>query len=452
MKRILSSLTFLLGLSVALPAIAEKTAIDGIVAVVNDEVITARELNLRVDQYSAQLKKQGTEAPPRDVFARQLLDRMVYERVQQQYARETSVRIDDASVERALARIAENNKLTLETFREQLAKDGIVWERFREDIRNEMTLSRLREREVDSRVVVAEPEVDAFLAAHANASNQEVQVAHILLRAPESATPAQWEKLRDKAESLRARLAAGEDFAKLAAASSDAPDALAGGNLGWRKPDRLPTLYADAIRQLAPGALSQVLRSPAGLHIVKLIDQRGGEASGPVEIQKTHVRHILIKTSDSVSDAEARQRLEQIRERIVKGADFAEQAKRFSADGSAPKGGDLGWIAPGDTVPDFEKAMDALKPGELSAPVQSPFGWHLIRVDERRTEDVANDRRRQQARAALRERKSEEAYEEFVRQLRDKAFVEFRGAYADADLTQPATKAAAQPTAEPAKK
>lgn len=450
MKRTLSSLPLLIGLALCLPAQAEKISIDGVVAVVNDEVITSRELALRIDQYSAQLKKQGTELPPRDVFARQLLDRMVYERVQQQFARETSVRVDDASVERALVRIAENNKLPLDEFKARLAKDGVVWDTFREDIRNEMTISRLREREVDSRVVVTEPEVDAFLAAHANAGNQEVQVAHILLRAPESATPAQWEKLMQKAESLRARLAAGEDFGKLAASASDAPDALTGGNLGWRKPDRLPTLYADAIRSLAPGALSAVLRSPAGLHIVKLIDQRGGEASGPVEVQKTRVRHILIKTSDTVSDSEARQRLEQIRERIVKGADFAEQAKRFSADGSAPKGGELGWIAPGDTVPQFEKAMDALKPGEISAAVQSPFGWHLIQVEERRTEDVANDRRRQQARSALRERKSDEAYEEFVRQLRDKAFVELRGAYADADSTPPATKAAVP--AAPAKK
>lgn len=443
MKRILPSLVLVFGF--ALPAYAAKTSVDGIVAVVNDEVITLRELNLRVNQYSAQLKKQGTEAPSREIFARQLLDRMVYEKVQMQFARETSVRIDDATVERALLRIAENNKLPLEKFREALAKDGIAWERFREDIRNEMTLSRLREREVESRVVVTDAEVDAFLAAHAASTNQEVQVAHILLRAPESATPAQWEKLMQKAESLLGRLRSGEDFAKLAAASSDSSDALAGGNLGWRKPDRLPTLYSDAIRSLTPGSLAPVLRSPAGLHIVKLIDVRGGQASGPQEVQKTHVSHILIKTSDTISDAEARQRLEQIRTRILKGSAFADQAKRFSADGSAAKGGDLGWIGPGDTVPDFEKAMDALKPGDVSEPVQSPFGWHLIRVEERRTEDVSNERRRQQARAALRDRKSDETYEEFVRQLRDKAFVEFRGTYADADSTKPLPgKAAAE--------
>jgi peptidyl-prolyl cis-trans isomerase SurA len=237
-------------------------------------------------------------------------------------------------------------------------------------------------------------------------------------------------KLGIKAEQILEQARAGEDFSKLAAANSDAPDALSGGNLGWRTPDRLPTLYADAIRVLRPGGLTPVLRSPAGLHIVKLIDERGVAASGPEEVQKTHTRHILIKTSDSMSDSEARQRLEEIRKRIVGGADFGEQAKRFSSDGSAPKGGDLGWIAPNDTVPEFERAMNALEVNEISEPIQSPFGWHLIQVLERKTEDVSGDRKKFQARTALRDRKSDEAYEEFVRQLRDRAFVEIRAPYA----------------------
>lgn len=409
---------------------ATKT-LDGIVAVVNDEVITGRELDHKVEQVVRQIAKRGEEVPPREVLARQVLDRLVYEKVQVQYARETSIRIDDAMLERALARIASTNKLTLEQFRAALEKDGIAWDSFREDIRNEIALSRLRDREVESRVVVADAEVDAFLAAYPADTEREVEVAHILLRVPDGATPQQWESIKKKADEVLRRAQGGEDFSKLATAVSEAPDALNGGNMGWRKIDRLPSLYADAVRTLPPGAFAPILRSTAGLHIVKLIDARGGGAAGPTLVAKTHARHILIKTSETVSDAEARQRLEQIAERVQRGADFAEQAKRYSNDGSAPKGGDLGWLSPGDTVPEFEQAMNTLKVGEIGAPVQSPFGWHLIQVLERKSEDVSNEMKRGQARSALRERKAEDAYEEFVRQLRDRAFVEMKGAYAD---------------------
>jgi len=417
----------------ASPAEAARQPLDKIVAVINSEVITQNELNGRVDQFEAQLKRQKRAVPARDVFERQMLERIIYEKVQLQYARETSLRIDDATLERAVERVAANNKLTVEQFRAALKKDDIDWTRFREELRNEMTLTRLREREVDSRTTVSDAEIDAYVSASAADRNnaQEVNVSHILLRAPEGANAETWRRLQQKAEDILARARNGEDFGRLAAASSDAPDALNGGSLGWRTADRLPTLYADAIRMLQPGGLTPVLRSPAGLHIVKVLEVRGADRDGPQVVQKTHVRHILIKTSELVSDAEARQRLEQIRERIVKGASFAEQAKRYSGDGSAPRGGDLGWMGPGDTVPEFEKAMDSLKPGEVSQPVQSPFGWHLVEVLERKSEDVSDERRRNEARQALVARKSDEAYDEFVRQLRDKAFVELRPPYAD---------------------
>lgn len=430
MKRQIRTLFASIAVVVASSAWAAPQPLDSIAAVINDEVITARELDLRVQQASRQLQKQGTQLPPRDVFARQLLERMVYERVQLQQARETSVKVDDATLERAIQRVAENNKMTTAQFRAALEKDGLSWSMFREEVRNEMTLGRLREREVESRVVITDAEVDAFLAAQSATSTQEVMIAHILLRAPDGATPQQWSKLQQRAESLLARAQGGEDFAKLAAGNSDASDALNGGNLGWRRADRLPSLYADAVRLLKPGAFAQVLRSPAGLHIVKLVDVRGGTDSTPQTVQRTRVRHILIKTSDTVSDAEARQRLEALRARIIGGANFADVAKRSSGDGSAPKGGDLGWINPGDTVPEFERAMNALAINEVSQPVQSPFGWHLIEVLERKDEDVSGERRRNQARMALRERKSDEAFDDFVRQLRDKAFVELRPPYA----------------------
>ncbi|MCX9154569.1 peptidylprolyl isomerase [Niveibacterium sp. 24ML] len=431
MKRQIRTLFASLAVAMASSAWAASQPIDSIAAVINDEVITVSELALRVQQASRQLQKQGTQLPPQDVFARQLLERMVYERVQLQQARETSVKIDDATLERAIQRVAENNKMSTAQFRAALEKDGLSWSMFREEVRNEMTLGRLREREVESRVVITDAEVDAFLAAQSATSTQEVMIAHILLRAPDGATPQQWSKLQQRAESLLARAQSGEDFAKLAAGNSDASDALNGGNLGWRRADRLPSLYADAVRLLKPGAFAQVLRSPAGLHIVKLVDVRGGTDSSPQTVQRTRVRHILIKTSDTVSDAEARQRLEALRARIVGGASFADVAKRSSGDGSAPKGGDLGWINPGDTVPEFERAMNALAINELSQPVQSPFGWHLIEVLERKDEDVSGERRRNQARMALRERKSDEAFDDFVRQLRDKAFVELRPPYAN---------------------
>jgi peptidyl-prolyl cis-trans isomerase SurA len=224
-----------------------------------------------------------------------------------------------------------------------------------------------------------------------------------------------------------ARIRAGDDFGRLAAANSDAPDAMNGGDIGWRAANRLPSMFADTARGLKPGQVSDVMRSAAGLHIVKLVDKRGGADAGPQQLEQTRARHILIRTSEIVSDSEAEARLLGLRERVINGAaDFGELAKANSADLSSAKGGDLGWLYPGDTVPEFERAMDALKPGEVSPPVRSPFGWHLIQVQERRLQDVSEERKRAVARNALRERKAEEAYEDWLRQLRDRTYVEYR--------------------------
>ena len=240
--------------------------------------------------------------------------------------------------------------------------------------------------------------------------------------------PEQLARLRARAEDVAARVARGEPFDKLAASYSDAPDALTGGNLGWRNAERLPGLFAEAVANLKPGETTPILRSAAGFHIVRVIDRKGSGASGvPAQVQQTHARHILIKTSEVVSDADARRRLTDLRDRVVQGgASFADLARIHSADLSAAKGGDLGWIYPGDTVPEFEQAMDALKPGELSQPIQSPFGWHLILVEDRRVQDVSDDRKRAAARNALRERKMDEAYQDWLRQLRDRAYVDYR--------------------------
>lgn len=420
-------LALLPGVVLAQAKLARVQAADRVVAVVNSEAITAVELRERVEAAVRQLQRQGTALPAREVLERQMLERLILERAQIQLARESSLRVDDANLERAIGRIAENNKLTLPEFRAALEKDGIAWNSFRESIRNEILLTRLREREVESRVVVTEAEVDNFLANNPEAlSNEEYNLAHILLRAPEGASPEQIARLRAKADDILARLRSGDDFSRLAAANSDAPDSTRGGVLGWRNLNRVPALFADAVKDLKPGEVSPVLRSAAGLHIVKLLGRRGGNQAAVQEVQQTHARHILIKTSEVVSDAEAERRLVALRERVVNGADFAELAKVHSADLSAAKGGDLGWLNVGDTVPEFERAMDALAPGEISKPIQTPFGWHLIQVIERRTQDVSIERKRAAARAALKERRIDEAYDDWLRQLRDRTFVEYR--------------------------
>lgn len=408
---------------------AGPVEVDRIVAVVNSEVITLSDLRQRVAQVTRQLTRQGTTLPPTDVLEKQVLERQIMERLQIQLANETSLRVDDLTLDRAVGRIADNNKMSMTQFRKALEQDGLSWERFREEVRNEMLLTRVREREVEGRIVVSDAEVSNFLAHPENAGGQEeYNLSHILFRAPDGATPEQLARLRTKAEDVAARVARGEPFDKLAASYSDAPDALTGGNLGWRGADRLPSLFAEAVTGLKPGESTPILRSAAGFHIVRVVDRKGGGQSGvPAQVQQTHARHILIKTSEVVTDADARRRLTDLRERVVQGgANFGELARMHSADLSASKGGDLGWIYPGDTVPEFEQAMDALKPGELSQPIQSPFGWHLILVEDRRVQDVSDERKRAAARNALRERKSDEAYQDWLRQLRDRAYVEYR--------------------------
>jgi peptidyl-prolyl cis-trans isomerase SurA len=420
----LFSLLGLLAVS-SVHAAPEPIDADYIVAVVDAEVITRHDLNTRLEAALRQLKTQGTPLPPQDQLERQMLERLIMERVQLQFARETGLHPDDAQLDQAIGRIAANNGMNLAQFRQTLENDGIAFSKFREEIRNELTMVRLREREVDSKLIISEGEIDNYLANQASSGGgEEYQLAHILLRAPESASPEQLQKLRRRGEEALKRAQAGENFAELAATFSDAPDALKGGALDWRARDRLPALYAEAAGSLQPDGISGLLRSSAGFHIVKLIAVRGGNA--PTSVQQTRARHILVRINEVVSEAEARRKLEIVRERIVNGVDFAEQARLYSQDGSAAKGGDLGWLNPGDTVPEFERAMNNLKPNELSAVTQSPFGMHLIQVVERRERDVSAERQRAVARQALRERKLDEAYQDWLRQLRDRSYVENR--------------------------
>ena len=405
---------------------SEPLPADRIVAVVNDEVVTLHELRTRLELTLVELKKQGTPLPPRSELEKQMLERLVMDKVQLQIARDTGLRIDDAQLDQALQRIAANNKMSLVQFREALQKDGIAFAKFREEIREQITISRIREREVDNKIAISEGEIDNYLSGDSEKglAKEEYEVAHILLRAPESASPEQIQKLKAKAEQVYERLQKGEDFAQLAASNSDAPDGLQGGSLGVRTLDRLPAIFSDAVARLKVGEVAPILRSPNGFHIVKLVAKRGG-ATLPA-VQQTRVRHILIKVNEVVSEVDAKHKLAGLLDRIKHGEKFEELARLFSQDGSAPKGGDLGWIYPGDTVPDFERAMNQLQPGEVSQPIQSPFGFHLIEVLERRVQDVSADRRRMAARQVLRERKMDEAYQDWLRQIRDSAYVEIR--------------------------
>ena len=404
---------------------SEPLPADRIVAVINDEVITLHELRTRLGLALEQLKRQGTNLPPREVLEQQMLERLIMDKVQLQHAKEIGLRVDDAQLEQALQRIAASNQMSLPQFRDALQKDGVSFAKFREDIRSEMTIARVREREVESKIVISEGEIDNFLSSDSSGSNnEEYEVAHILLRTPESAAPEQIQKLKSKAEDIHARLRQGESFAEMAAAYSDAPDGLQGGNMGLRPLERLPNIFSEVVAKMQPGEIAPVLRSPNGFHLVKLVSKRGGAAMPAV--QQTHVRHILIKVNEVVSENEAQHKLEGLLDRIRHGEKFTELARLFSQDGAATKGGDLGWIYPGDTVPDFERAMDKLKPGEVSEPVRSPFGYHLIEVLERRVQDISTERKRAAARQTLRERKMDEAYQDWLRQARDRAYVEVR--------------------------
>jgi len=401
--------------------------VDRIVAVVGREVVTASELAAQRALTERQLQRQGTPLPDRGVLERQILERLIVHKAQIQLATDNGIRVEESQLDRALERIAENNSMSLSAFRQALEKDGVPFEKFRDEVRQQIQIQRLREREVDERIDVSDSEIEQFLedSKASSGSRNEYNLVHVLVRLPEQASPEQVEQARQKAEKARAESVAGADFAKIAASYSDAPDALQGGSMGWRAEDRLPEIFTGALKSLRPGQTSAVLRSPGGFHVIKLVERRGTEEGAPVE--QTRVRHILIRTSEVTSEADARRRLSDLRERIVTGgADFAELARLHSADGSASRGGDLDWVLPGDTVPDFERAMAALKPGEVSQPFKSPFGWHLVQVLERRAAALTQDRRRMQARLALKERKSDEAYQEWLRQLRDRTYVEMR--------------------------
>ncbi len=413
------------------PAQPVSRELDRVIAVVNNDVITANELTERVRSAERQLRLRKIELPPNDVLTNQVLERLITDRVLVQTAREQGIRADEAQVDRAFAQIAAENRMTPAELRTQLERDGVSYARFRQDLRENLLITRLREREVDARVQISEADIDAFLDEQKEAGSSQplLNIAQILLRVPDGASPEQIERQRVRGDEIIRQLERGVDFARLAAAFSDAPDAMSGGVIGPRTADRLPQLFVQGVSRLKPGEVSGLLRSPNGFHVLKLLERQESEllklASEP--IVQTRARHILIRPSELTPEPEVIRRLQLIRQRVLAGqAEFADMARQYSVDGTAGRGGDLGWVYPGDTVPSFERAMAALQPGGISEPVRTDFGYHLIQVLERRTDTASPERVRAAARQALRERRAEEAFQDWLRQQRDRAYVEYR--------------------------
>jgi peptidyl-prolyl cis-trans isomerase SurA len=398
--------------------------LDRIIAVIDQDVITEKELQEKINSVISNLKNQKIEIPSESVLRKQVIERLIANSIQIQLANQTGLKINDTQVDKTIERIAEKNKLNVIDFKKTLEKDGTNFYKFREEIRNEITIAQLKEREVDSKILITDGEIDNFLNAQSKEIQDEFDVAHILIRVPEDASPEKLEKLKNKAEEASKQIQSGKNFTQVSAAFSETPNALEGGNLGWKKASDLPTLFVDALKKIEVGSLSPILRSPNGFHILKLINKKG--SSGPVVVEQTHVRHILIKLSEITSENEGRQKLIGIKERLENGIKFEDMAKQYSEDPSATNGGDLGWINPGDTVPEFEKTMKQLNINQISDPIKTSFGWHLIQVLEKRSQDMSKESARMQARQQIKMRKSEEAYQDWLQELRDRSFVELR--------------------------
>ena len=407
---------------------APDAALDRIVAIVNDDVIAWSELEVRLEKVREQLRSSGTAAPPPQALRRQVLERLILTRLQLQLARDSGIRIDDDRLNRTLLRIAEQNELTLREFRDALERDGYEFAKFREEIREEIMISEVRKRQVENQINISERDVDDHLATMegrgTDADRHRYRIAHILIAVPDGASSEEIAEARARAGRVLGEVRAGADFANMAVTHSDGQQALEGGDLGWRQASDLPTMFGDAVVRLEAGGVTEPIRSASGFHLVKLVDKRGSERR---MVRQTRARHILVVLDELTDDAGARRQLSALRERIVNGQDFGELARVHSDDpGSAPKGGELGWIDPGNTVPVFERMMDSLDAGALSEPFKSQYGWHVVQVLERRERDGTETSRRAEALRTLRARKIEENTQAWVRRVRDEAYVEYR--------------------------
>jgi|SRR5579872_1893827 len=400
--------------------------LDRVAAVVNEGVVLNSELDEQVAAVSERLRGQKLELPPQNVLREQVLERLILQEIQNQRANRAGLKVPDEALNSALTEVAQRNNLPLSQLPEALAQQGIDYATYREEMRKELTLGMLRQRDVLQRISITPREVDQFLAKKASAPSGDNQynVSHILIAVGQTATPEQLDRAGKRAAEVAQRAKGGEDFAKLAVAYSNSQTALEGGALGWRKGSELPTFLTDIVLKLKPGEVSEPLRTPTGYHIIKLNEVRGGEESKAI-VNQVHVRHILMKTTELADDATVRQKLEALRERILKGEDFQALASITSEDpGSAAQGGDLGWAGPGSFVPEFEEAIAKLKDDEISEPFHTQYGWHIAQVTGRRQFDNTDEIKRHQAVEAIRASKADEETELWLRRLRDEAYVE----------------------------
>ncbi len=405
---------------------AQVQPLDRVVAIVDNDVIMYSQLDQRLHEVEQSLSKRGGQLPPQDVMQQQVLERLIVENLQLQIGDRSGIRITDEELNQAMASIAQRNNLTLDQFRAALARDGLSYEQAREQIRREMVISRVRQRRVAERIQVTDQEVNNFLASDLGQMQlaEEYRLANILIPVPDAASPDQIRAAAQKTAEVYDKLRAGADFAQMAIANSGSENALEGGDIGWRKGAQLPPAFAELIRSLSVGDITEPLRTPGGFMIVKLQEKRGGDTQMRDEV---HVRHILIKPNAIRSEEETKRLVERLYQRIVAGEDFAELAKSFSEDpGSALNGGDLNWIDPNSLVPEFRDVMAKTPSGQLSKPFKSPYGWHVLEVLGRRATDSSDQFRKQQAMNALRNRKYDEELQAWLRQIRDEAYVEIK--------------------------
>lgn len=405
---------------------------DEVVAVVNNDVITGRELDQRVGLIARRLQQQKAPVPPTDQLRAQVLNQMVLERIQVQRAKDDGIVVDNATVQATLGRLAQANGMQLDQYKARIEAQGVPWDLFVRDARTELMLSKLREKEVDSKITVSDAEVASYIASQRGpnaGSQQDLRLEHIFVKAPANAPQADIDVAQKKAEGLlQQALASGANFERLAKNQSEADDAKKGGDLGFKSPASLPSDVVDAVSKLRPGEVNPTLiRVPDGFEIVRLVERRASQnpAASP-KIVQTHVRHILLRVGEGKSESQARQQLIDIRRQIESGGDFEKFARTYSQDGSASQGGDLGWISPGETVPEFERAMNTLQDGQVSNPVRTEYGYHLIQVLGRRDAEGSVQQQMDIARQAIGQRKAEQAYSDWLRELRDSSYVQIK--------------------------
>jgi len=414
-----------------LSAQAERKLLDQVVAIVDEDVILQTELEARISTIASRLRAQGTGLPPQEVLEERVLDQLITESIQMQMADRAGMRISDNELNETMANIAERNGMTLAQFENQLAAEGVSYNQAREQIRKEMLTSRVQQRQVGNRVRVTDREVENYLESleARGGNNAQYRLAYILVSVDDPSDETEVEAAREKAESLRSEIASGRDFREVAVAESDASNALEGGDMGWRAEGQLPSLVAPVVPELQVGEPSEVLENNSGFHLVMVMDKRGGEQQQV--IQQHRVRHILVRPSEATTDSQAETMIRDLYQQLENGASFSALAREYSDDPvSGSDGGNLGWVSPGQMVPAFEQAMLNADIGELRGPFRSQFGWHILQVEERRQKDISGDVRDAEARQAIYRRKFETELQNWLQEIRDEAFIEFKGEYA----------------------